>query len=51
LLWYGKNKSDEPVKFSGGRDKAGIIDWIKDHSEYEWIEPGTTTEQSGNEEL
>ena len=46
MLWYGKNKSDEPVKFSGGRDKSGIIDWVKDHTEYEWAE-----EQAGDEEL
>ena len=47
LLWYGKNKSEDPLKFNGGRDKTGIIDWIKDHTEYDWIEPS----ESSNEEL
>ena len=46
ILWYGKNKSDEPVKFAGGRDKTGIIDWIKDHTEYDWVES-----QAADEEL
>ena len=26
------------MKFNGGRDKTGIIDWIKDHTEYDWID-------------
>lgn len=38
IFWYGKDKSAEPITFNGGRDKAGIIDWIKDHTEYEWTE-------------
>ena len=38
LLWYGKDKSVKPLTFDGGRDKTGILDWIKDHSEYEWVE-------------
>ena len=39
LFWFGKDKSVGPIKFDGGRDKAGILDWIKDHSEHEWVEP------------
>lgn len=39
IFWYGKDKSAEPITFNGGRDKNGIIDWIKDHTEYEWTEP------------
>lgn len=41
LLWYPKNKSGEVVTFNGGRDMAGILDWIKDHTEYEWIAPAS----------
>lgn len=39
ILWYGKDKSAEPIKFNGERDTQGIIDWIKDHTQHEWLEP------------
>jgi protein disulfide-isomerase A1 len=39
ILWYSKNKSAEPISFNGERDKQGIIDWIRDHTEHEWSEP------------
>ncbi len=42
ILWYPKDKSAEVVTFNGGRDMAGILDWIKDHSEYEWLAPTPT---------
>ena len=38
LLWYGKDKSVKPTSYNGGRDKQGILDWIKDHSEYDWVD-------------
>jgi protein disulfide isomerase len=39
LKWWGKDKSVEPVEYNGGRDAEGIISWIKDHTEYDWVEP------------
>lgn len=51
LLWYGKDKSVEPVKFNGGREKDGIVDWIKDHTEYEWNQPVEEVEEQPEEEL
>lgn len=50
ILWYPKDKSAEPVKFSGERDTQGIIDWIKDHTQHEWVEP-VAAEGQANEEL
>lgn len=38
LKWWGKDKSAEPVEFNGGRDAEGILSWIKDHTEYDWVE-------------
>ncbi len=38
ILWYGKDKTAEPIPFNGERDTEGIIDWIKDHSQHEWVE-------------
>lgn len=51
ILWYAKDKSAEPVSFNGERDTEGIIDWIKDHTQYEWVEPAPVTEEEANEEL
>jgi len=44
LFWYPKDKTQDPVKFNGGRDKTGIIDWIKDHTEHEWVDLETNNE-------
>jgi protein disulfide isomerase len=38
LKWWGKDKSADPVEFNGGRDAEGILSWIKDHTEYDWVE-------------
>ncbi len=38
LKWWGKDKSAEPIEYNGGRDTEGIISWIKDHTEYDWVE-------------
>ena len=37
LKWWGKDKSAEPIEYNGGRDAEGIISWIKDHTEYDWV--------------
>ena len=39
LYWYAKDKNVAPVTFNGQRDKEGILAFIKDHTEYEWVEP------------
>jgi len=44
LKFYGKDKSQAPIDYSGGRDTEGIISWLKDHTEYEWVEPEATKE-------
>ena len=50
LLWYGKDKSAEPTQYNGGREKDGILTWLKDHTEYEWVEP-QQAEAAPEEEL
>lgn len=45
VLWYSKDKNAEPIKFSGGKDTEGIIDWIKDHTQHEWVELVAATEE------
>jgi len=49
ILWYSKDKSAEPIPFNGERDTQGIIDWIRDHSQHEWVEPAE--EKKNDEEL
>lgn len=39
ILWYGKDKNAEPITFNGERETQGIIDWIKDHTQHDWLEP------------
>jgi len=39
IYFYGRDKSADPITFNGGRDKEGIIQWLKDHTEHEWVEP------------
>jgi protein disulfide isomerase len=50
LYWYGKDKTQQPLEYNGGRDKDGIISWIKDHTEYEWAE-AAAEEATDSEEL
>lgn len=39
LKFYGKDKSQPPIDYNGGRDTDGIISWLKEHTEYDWVEP------------
>jgi protein disulfide-isomerase A1 len=39
LKFYRKDKEAEPLEFNGGRDAEGIINWIKENTEYPWVEP------------
>ncbi len=38
LRFWGKDKSN-PIDYNGGRDTEGIIQWLKEHTQYEWVEP------------
>jgi protein disulfide isomerase len=40
LKFWGKDKSQPPIDFNGERTADGIIQWLKDHTSYEWIESG-----------
>lgn len=44
LKFYGKDKSKDPIDFNGGRDADGIISWLKEHTEYDWVEPAAASE-------
>ena len=38
LKFWGKDKSQPPIDYNGERTADGIISWIKDHTEYEWVD-------------
>ena len=37
LKFWGKDKSVDPIDYNGERDAAGIISWLKEHTQYEWV--------------
>jgi protein disulfide isomerase len=39
LKFYQKDKTQAPLTYDGPRDADGIVSWLKDHTEYEWVEP------------
>lgn len=45
LKFYKKDKSEAPIDFNGDRTADGIIEWLKEHTEYEWVD----TESAGKE--
>lgn len=49
LKFYAKDKSQAPIDYNGARDADGIIEWLKEHTEYEWVEPQAS--EQGTEEL
>ena len=49
LKFWGKDKSAEPIEFNGGRDADGIIQWLKEHTQYDWVEE--STEEVKEEEI
>jgi argininosuccinate synthase len=42
LKFFGKDKSQAPIDYNGGRDTEGILNWLKEHTEYEWVEVEST---------
>jgi len=50
LKFWGKDKTAEPIDFDGDRTADGIIDWLKVHTQYEWVEPLGFEDESGDAE-
>ena len=50
LKFWGKDKSVAPIDYTGERTADGIINWLKEHTEYEWVEP-EQQEQHDNTDL
>lgn len=38
LKFFGKDKTAEPVDFTGERTAEGILNWLKEHTEYDWVD-------------
>ena len=38
LKFWGKDKSQPPIDYNGEITADGIIQWLKDHTSYEWVE-------------
>lgn len=51
LKFWGKDKSAEPIDYNGERTADGIIDWLKEHTEYEWVDIASSEEQPTETEL
>ena len=44
LKFWGKDKTQPPIDYNGERTADGIIKWLKDHTECEWVEETTPGE-------
>ena len=45
LKFWGKDKSAAPVDYNGGRDADGLIQWLKEHTQYDWVEEAASEPQ------
>lgn len=51
LKFFRKDKSAEPLDFNGERTADGIVNWIREHTEYEWVDTEAAAEEEpANEE-
>ncbi len=50
LKFWGKDKTAEPIEYNGGRDADGIIQWLKEHTQYEWVDLVDAEEEEPKEE-
>lgn len=49
LKFWKKDKLATPLNFNGERTADGIVAWIKEHTEYEWVDLDSD-EASDNEQ-
>lgn len=42
IKFWGKDKTKPPVDYNGEKTADGIIQWLKDHTEYDWVEETIT---------
>lgn len=46
VKFWRKDKSAFPIEFNGERTADGIVQWIKEHTEYEWVETESKEEEA-----
>lgn len=46
LKFWGKDKSVAPIDYTGGRNTEGIISWLKEHTEYDWVDVEAGSEEN-----
>lgn len=55
IYFYKKDKTLDPLTLDGGRTTEDIVSWLKDHTEYDWVEvpeePAEEETEAGAEEL
>lgn len=44
VKFWRKDKSAHPLEFNGERTAEGIVQWLKEHTEYEWFGPEPSSE-------
>lgn len=52
LKFWGKDKSQGPIDYTGERTADGIVNWLKDHTSHEWVDEseGAEAEAEGEAE-
>lgn len=39
IKFYGKDKEIDPIDYEGERTAVEFVAWLKENTEYEWVEP------------